>query len=165
MMYYGINEQVKQTALEYPVHLIIILSIASLGILILLFFIPRLFQRSRLRRERKEIEETIDYNISYNLLQKNIYRFIREKKFAHSIIYLFFIFRRYCKNELNINHALSIDGQELIRFTAGSSHHSMKQSKEMVDIYEKAKFTLDEITYDDFLKMKKLVEIITKKEI
>jgi hypothetical protein len=109
------------------------------------------------RTSGEKIEKSIDDSLSIHALLKKAYFFAKDKKYSHAIIYLFYVFKIFCEKKYNIKNARLIDQNELIRKLAGFSEISVFELKKLLKIYEKARYSNEENTYEDFIKMKNFV--------
>jgi hypothetical protein len=134
--------------------------IAALMIALLIVVIFRMLKRKQ-RTSGDKIEQSIDDNLSINALQKKANFFTKDKKYSHAIIYLFYVFRIFCEKNYSIKNARIIDHNELIKKLSGFSEISIFELGKFLKIYEKARFSKEENTYEDYIKMKSFIEKIS----
>ncbi|MBN1329683.1 MAG: hypothetical protein JXA54_09435 [Candidatus Heimdallarchaeota archaeon] len=131
-----------------------IISALVLGIFVLLLY--RLSKKSKTSFKGDRIEMEIVKNFTKDVLFRKIASFVRNGKYRHAVIYLFYSFRIFSKENLIIRNAETIYYKDLKNSITGFSNISKMDFEKFLVIYEKARFMSEEITQDDFFKMKEL---------
>ncbi|HUT81868.1 MAG TPA: hypothetical protein VMZ29_11750 [Candidatus Bathyarchaeia archaeon] len=131
-----------------------IVSTLFLGLFILLLF--RFSKKRGTSFKGKIIESEIANNITEEVLFRKIACFFRQGKYQHAVIYLFYLFRIFCKENLVIRNAKTILYNNLKKAIVGAANISQLEFDKFLVIYEKARFTNEEITRADFIKIKTL---------
>jgi len=138
------------------------------GVLLLSLFIVLLgkyFKRRKDRNSGKLIEESIDKKLSEVILLKKVRGFVREEKYQHAIIYLFYAFRIFCKDKLAIRNAQIMEYQELAKTIAGTDNISIMDFEKFIAKYERAYIGEVNITRDEYMKFKELYNLFSKKDL
>lgn len=129
---------------------------ATFFIVFLIIIIFRMLKRKQ-RTSGERIEQSIHKKHSVNILIKKANFYAENKKYSYAIIYLFYVFRIYCEDNYKIKKARFLDHNELIKKLVGFSEISIFELKKLLKIYEKARFTKEENTFEEFIKAKNLI--------
>ncbi|NHK29840.1 MAG: hypothetical protein FK730_00715 [Asgard group archaeon] len=130
--------------------------VAAIMVVFLIIIIFRMVKRKQ-RISGEKIEQSIDDKLSSDFLLKRASFYANDKKYSHAIIYLFYVFKIYCEKKYNIKNAKSIDHNELIKKLAGFGEVSIFELKKILKIYEKARFSKDENTFEEFIKTRSFI--------
>ncbi len=130
------------------------ISLLVIGLFILL--IIKFAKRKPLSFKGRIIENEIPDNITKDLLERKIAGFYREGKYQHAVIYLFYLLRLFCKENLVVRNAKMIHYKELKKALLGIVDFSQLEYDKFLGIYEKARFTKEAVTRDDFVRFKSI---------
>lgn len=120
----------------------------ALAIIMILYFLKR-----QKRRLGEAIEAELDITSSYYLIGKEIQKAKQIKNYRKSVIYNTFAFRIISQEKLTVRNGRTIPFEELVNALRGSPNLDTRKVEAMIEIYEKARFTDSDITYEDSQKV------------
>ena len=110
-------------------------------------------QKRQKRKLGESIEEEIDIKANYYLIKKEAQKAKQNNNYRKSVIFNTFAFRIICQEVLIIRNSRTIPFEDLINALRGTPKLDTRKIKTLFEIYEKARYTADSISYDDSMKV------------
>ncbi|MHA1245380.1 MAG: hypothetical protein ACTSP7_12520 [Candidatus Heimdallarchaeota archaeon] len=130
-----------------------------LGVALIIFMIIFIQKRQK-RKLGESIEEEIDIKAKYYLIRKEAQKAKLNNNYRKSIIFNAFVFRIICQEMLTVRNGRTIPIEELVEALKGTPKLDTRKIKTLFEIYEKARYTADDISYDDSKKVEVILNDI-----
>ena len=138
---------------------IVLMSLFGGLLFVALIVILILFNQKRQQRKLGEaIETEIDINAKYHQIRKEAQKAKQLNDYRKSVIYNAFAFRILCQEVLTVRNGRTIPFDELISILKGTPKLDNKKIKMLIEIYDEARFSASDITYDDSRKVEEVLE-------
>ncbi|MEA2069722.1 MAG: hypothetical protein U9O98_00375 [Asgard group archaeon] len=139
----------------------IILGLIALGIIFaIIYLIHRSLKRISEKNHIEKYENQIISETSISSINREIARQVRNTDYRKAIVANYHFFRLQSAKELGIRNCFSRSPQEIISQFRGLPNITLSNVQTVVDIYQKAKNTKTDITRDDYILTKQLIDEI-----
>lgn len=128
--------------------------------IILSIILSRFIDKKTTKLEGEKIENGINHKASYETILRMINSAKQKEKFRAAVIFSFYYYRIFCQEELGIKNSRVLSPEEIQVQTRGITKISQKDVTKLNEIYRKARFTKEDITFDDVTRSKFLLEKI-----
>jgi len=129
------------------------LSFVALIILMILFYRKRI-----IRKLGEAIEREIDISSRYYKIRKTAQNAKHVNDYRKNVIYNAFAFRIICNKVLTVRNARTIPFDELTTILKGTPKLDNKKMKTFIEIYESARYTASDITYENSRKIEEFLD-------